>query len=313
MFQWELEEKHFQKAKEINVEIVATFFNERHQKYVKLKCLNHPHKEEWSVQEFYFFKYKTCGCRLRNYTEDDFVFDISARADVKLFGEYKNDTDKTEFICSEGHIFSARPNKIKKGEGCPECKKEKLRQYFLKDTEWFKEKLLESNPSLELVSDYTGIKNPVTCRCKICGEETTSGADKFTTKQTRCRFCNLSIGESIIWIYLKEHNIDFIPQKTFDGCKNKNLLPFDFYLPNENVCIEFQGEQHFKPVDFSYTPTEDSKKKARDKFQDNLLRDQIKRDYCANSGIILWEITYKQKNKLPQVLDELFNSLNQKP
>jgi hypothetical protein len=90
---------------------------------------------------------------LKDYTEEDFIFDIKDK-EVSLYGEYKNDTDKTEFICKYGHVFSARPNKIKRGEGCPICKGRKLREHFLKDENWFKEKLEKANPSLELVSEY---------------------------------------------------------------------------------------------------------------------------------------------------------------
>ena len=33
-------------------------------------------------------------------------------------------------------------------------------------------------------------------------------------------------------------------------CKNKNVLPYDFYLPDYDLGIECQGEQHFRPIDF---------------------------------------------------------------
>jgi len=45
-------------------------------------------------------------------------------------------------------------------------------------------------------------------------------------------------------------DIEYIKQKRFEKCRNKLPLPFDFYLPNENICIEYDGIQHFKPIDY---------------------------------------------------------------
>lgn len=308
-FEWELEEKHHQKEKELNVTIIRTSRDNKHRRRLTFQCNTHFYKSPRETDEYSFLKSKTCGCRLKDYTEEDFIFDIQDK-EVSLYGQYKNDTEKTEFVCKHGHIFSASPNKIKRGEGCPICKFEKLRKCFLKDSAQYKEKLASVNPSLELVSDYKGAKKPVTCKCKICGHETVATADKFTTLQTGCHFCNLSIRESIIYTYLEEHGYNFTSQKKFSDCKYKSLLPFDFYLQDYNVCIEYQGEQHYKPVDFSYTPTKESKEKAKRKFEKGQKRDAIKKEYCNKNGILLFEISYKDRKHLPEVLDEFFNSLN---
>ena len=46
------------------------------------------------------------------------------------------------------------------------------------------------------------------------------------------------------------NNIEFKKEKKFKDCKDKYQLPFDFYLPQYNLCIEFDGEQHFNPSSF---------------------------------------------------------------
>lgn len=308
-FEWELTDKYLEHAKFLNVEIVGTKRNERNQQLVVFHCLNHPNKSNRISYAYSFLHAKSCGCRLKCYTEEDFIEDIADK-EVKLYGKYKNDTEKTEFVCEYRHVFSARPNKIKRGEGCPECKKRKLRERFIKDKKWYVEKLAKINPSLEVVGEYNGMEKDITCKCKVCGRLTTTKADKFTTMQTGCHFCKLSIGESIIYTYLEDHNINFDSQKRFDDCKHKQLLPFDFYLPDYNVCIEYQGEQHYKPVDFSYTPTEESKQKAIKKFEDGQKRDKVKKDYCQEKGIYLLEISYKDKKRLVEILDDFFNNFN---
>jgi hypothetical protein len=50
--------------------------------------------------------------------------------------------------------------------------------------------------------------------------------------------------------FLEDNNIKYISQHTFDWLKYENNLKLDFYLPDYNIAIECQGEQHFKPVDF---------------------------------------------------------------
>lgn len=58
-----------------------------------------------------------------------------------------------------------------------------------------------------------------------------------------CQKCSSSKGELFIWNFLKTNNIKFIEEKRFKECKNKRPLPFDFYLPEYNMCIEYDGRQ----------------------------------------------------------------------
>ena len=63
-----------------------------------------------------------------------------------------------------------------------------------------------------------------------------------------CPICKESKGEKAIRIFLKTIGVEFIKQKRFKNCKDIRTLPFDFYLPDYNICIEYDGEQHFKPI-----------------------------------------------------------------
>ena len=67
----------------------------------------------------------------------------------------------------------------------------------------------------------------------------------------RCPGCKESKGESIIRQYLDNKNIQYIQEYFFqEGEKNSQGHRFDFYLPNINKFIEFQGIQHYKPVEY---------------------------------------------------------------
>ena len=86
---------------------------------------------------------------------------------------------------------------------------------------------------------------------------------------------------------MEELSVEFIPQKRFDNCIYKNKLPFDFYLPKFNICIEYDGEGHYMPIYY----TADTKK-HEEYYELTLLRDNLKNDFCLNNGILLLRIPY---------------------
>lgn len=88
--------------------------------------------------------------------------------------------------------------------------------------------------------------------------------------------CLKSSGEKIIAKILTENCIKYEKQKTFPNLKYKNPLYCDFFLPDLNLVIEYNGEQHYKPVKF-YGGEEELKIIQ--------LRDKIKKDYCVNNNI----------------------------
>lgn len=61
----------------------------------------------------------------------------------------------------------------------------------------------------------------------------------------------ISKGELEVKNWLEKHNIRYEFQKRFKNCKDKHSLPFDFYLPDYNAAIEYQGKQHFEVLNFS--------------------------------------------------------------
>lgn len=112
-----------------------------------------------------------------------------------------------------------------------------------------------------------------------------------------CKICNLSKGEKAITKFLKNKKINFDIQKKFKGCKNTNELPFDFYIPSKRIAIEFDGEQHFQPLDF-FGGIE-----AFEKLKQN---DKIKNDYCEDNYINLIRIKYDEINIIEEILNKYF-------
>ena len=99
-----------------------------------------------------------------------------------------------------------------------------------------------------------------------------------------CFKCKQSHGEIEISKYLIKHGINFELQKRFRDCADRRPLPFDFYLPKYNMCIEYNGIQHYKPVGFFG---------GEKKFEYQKKRDKIKKDYCRKNAINLLIISYQ--------------------
>ncbi len=114
-----------------------------------------------------------------------------------------------------------------------------------------------------------------------------------------CPYCKESKGEKKIRCYLNEHNINFISQKKFKECVDKNKLSFDFYLPIYNLCIEYDGEQHFKLNYFS---------KNKKILTETRRRDNIKNNFCNNNNgrPKLLRISYEKYNEIDNILKNYF-------
>lgn len=100
-----------------------------------------------------------------------------------------------------------------------------------------------------------------------------------------CPNCNTSKGEEQIKRLLESRNIAFIQQHTFPNLKDRRRLKCDFYLPDQNLVIEYHGRQHYEVV-HSFGSA-----KA---LAENQRRDKIKKDYLQQNNIVLLEISYKE-------------------
>lgn len=97
-----------------------------------------------------------------------------------------------------------------------------------------------------------------------------------------------SMGEALIANYAISNNITFTQQYSFKECKYKKPLRFDFMfeLKDEQVLIEFQGEQHYKFISKFH--------KNQEQFREQQIKDKIKKEFCLDQGIRLIEIKYDE-------------------
>ena len=116
-----------------------------------------------------------------------------------------------------------------------------------------------------------------------------------------CPYCRMSHGEKNIMLYLEKENIDYEFQYVFDDCIYQRVLPFDFYIPDKNLCIEFDGIQHFEPTRFNKKMTHEE---AIENYNQQVIKDNIKTNYCKNNDINLLRIPYTEFKNIESILNK---------
>ena len=162
--------------------------------------------------------------------------------------KYVNGHTKVIIICSVHGEFLQNPYNHLNGSGCSKCCKIKLgKKYALSLDEFIrKANIIHKNEY-----DYKNViyKNCMTKINIICSKHGTfTQTPNSHLSGQGCPNCRKSIGENIILDFLVENKIEFIREKKFKECFDKDYLRFDFFLPKHNLLIEYDGEQHGKVV-----------------------------------------------------------------
>lgn len=212
-----------------------------------------------------------------------------AQYGFKMIGEYKACSQPIEVECCNGHKYKRRLNSK---DGCPYCYGNKALTI-----EQIRERI-ESYKGFKLISNTYTRRGRLKMQCPK-GHLFSMRLDGF---EGRCPCCAESKGEQKVREWLEENKIDFIPQKTFDECKYKGILRFDFYIPSLNMCIEYDGMQHFEPTDFTNKMTEEEKLAQ---FKIIKERDEVKNTYCRANNIKLVRIPYTKYDEVGDILSQL--------
>jgi len=194
--------------------------------------------------------------------------------------DYKTMNTKIKIVCLKHGIFEQTPVNHLQGKGCYKCSPNSKKDIFL-----ILEKLNElHNNKYNYDMNFNKTSNKIEILCDKHGifyQTLNNHLDGHG-----CPFCNESSGEKKINQYLSEKNIKFERQKTFSSCKDKRKLPFDFYLCDYNLCIEYDGEQHFMIVE---------EWGGEEKFLIIKKHDEIKNEFCWKNSIKLLRINYEEK------------------
>lgn len=125
------------------------------------------------------------------------------------------------------------------------------------------------------------------CKCGICGNVFSELPARVNNGHVTSCGCRVqSFGEEYVKGVLQGMKVDFVPQYTFDDCKHIYTLHFDFAIfSNNNLLglIEYDGKQHFEPIDWFGGEVG---------FKNTKKRDEIKNVYCKQNNIPLLRLPY---------------------
>ena len=216
---------------------------------------------------------------------------------------YNGNKRAIKIICKNHGIFEQRPNNHLRGEGCYKCGKESMADIARLTYDKFLKKAKKVHKGryeyIGFESEYTTVDDTfIRAVCKKHGEFKQKVHPHLSG--SGCTMCNASKGEYRIKMWLDENNITYEPQKTFNKCINpdtKRRLKFDFYIPDKNLVIEYDGKQHFEVSNFC-----NDVELAKELFEKVKKHDQIKNAFVNNNKINILRISYKEFNKIEEIL-----------
>lgn len=208
-----------------------------------------------------------------NFEKDEYLIDEYLKIKCKKHGYFRQKISN--------HLIS----------GCQKCAGK------IENREDFKKRGFEKHGNIYDYSNVDYIKHnlEVDIICKKHGVFSQKPYLHFSG--SGCPHCNESRGEKKIRKYLIENKIEFISQKKFENCKHKRSLIFDFFIPFLNICIEYNGRQHYEIVNkfggISY-------------LEDIKVKDDLKVHFCEQNGIELLTIKYTEYKIIEEILNTKF-------
>ena len=270
------------------IKILGTYINASTK--VKCRCLVDDCNHIWEVKPTHLLNGHGCPkCahkmlgNILSLSHEDFEKRVKFNdKNIELLSDYVNATTKIKYKCLEcEYVGYALPYNLIK-DNCPRCSNHE--RYTTED---FRKKILLINPNVLVIGEYVNRTTKIECMCLLDGCKW-NVEPRLLLNGSGCPQCYETNGERRIRLWLEKHNIPYNFQETFNDCKDKRLLPFDFYLPTYNTIIEYDGEGHFKSIDFSG----DGKESADKQFILTQKHDNIKNEYCKNNDIKLLRIPY---------------------
>lgn len=282
----------------------------RHDKKIWIKFICPKHRQ-YGVQEMPYNNMKrvVVGCQHcigRNDDEEDVLREMyESNPSMKILESYKGRTKKIKMLCLTHNVISNKtPNEVINGKGCYYCGLDKLSKHQKIAEDVFLQRLHNKYPHILLNKGYDCITSDADFHCYICD---CNWVDKASYVLRRgCPICDSTSMEKEIGKILTKHNINYKTQYSFADCKDQRALPFDFYLTDYNILIEYDGQQHYRPVNFGGIDD----KRANQNFETTCLHDSIKTSYCEINKIPLLRIPYWESENVESIILDNIKCVN---
>lgn len=218
--------------------------------------------------------------------------------------DYMDVMTPINIICHKHGLFKQIPSSHLRGSGCYHCSIEKTGFKLRTDETFIEASILKYGNIFGYKKvDYVNCRTPVLIKCLKHGYFSQTPIEHINGL-VGCVDCKntKSTGENMIMTFLDNNFLFYKKEKTFKECRHINMLKFDFYLSNYNLCIEFDGKQHFKAVDYFG---------GEEALNDIKFRDEIKNKYCLDNNINLLRIPYYEIKNTEKILYEYFKSFGE--
>ena len=267
--------------------------------FICLQCgkIQHVNKGESLVRSGKKYQCQYCHYSKENITLETKhkIENICKKKNIKLIS-YTQAQENASFECPKcKNIFSRTSSRFLKNQDCPFCKRTKKLplNIYLEDLK----KVHGEEYEIVNLADYDGTHVPILFK-HSCGF--IWKCMPTTLLYHSCPKCarKTSKGEKAIRDYLEQNKIEYIWQ--YEQEINGKKLWFDFYLPKYKIFIEFQGEQHYKPIDYFG---------GEKTFLRQKENDLLKKEWCNNTGVHLLEISYSDFDRINEILESSTTSI----
>lgn len=279
--------------------LVSTEYHNNNEK-LQYICPYHLDKGIQEISFANFTKGRGCGycAKRKKKTQEEYIQELSIKKpNIEVLEQYVSLKTKILHRCKVcGYEWKVIPdNLLNNKNGCPKCgKRAKL------TNENFLNKVATINKDIIPLDEYVSHVYKIRFKCRKCGNIWEAKPNNILNGKG-CPKCKSSKGEKRIQNILDKYNIKYNIQYKFKDCYYESLLPFDFYLPEYNICIEYDGIQHYEPCTFGGISQEEAQKN----LESCKLRDKIKTDYCSSNGIKLIRIPYFQYNNINSIITSI--------
>lgn len=303
-----------EKMKEINPDIELLEPYENMSKRIKCRCKKHNYLSTKSMQEILMGRgCKYCGAEKlseQHFLSDDEIQNRVSQKHphIKLIHYDGIDSKESVWLCTKHNKqFKKVLSTMLRTEesGCDECYKERIRRDFSLTTEEFKMRLKQSHSELKLVGEYINFTTPIKVYCTKHDYEFETVPSYILHRISCCPKSFKTYKEETMCSLIESWGYRIDRQHTFDGCADTNSLKFDCYLPDFNIAIEYDGENHYFPVKYGTQSLED----ATRKHEYTKRHDEIKNNFCKENNINLIRVPYFEFENMDSFLFDKFVEL----
>jgi Zn finger protein HypA/HybF involved in hydrogenase expression len=253
------------------------------QEKLKVKCLKCNHIWDPHASNV-LGKYGCPRCARNSKLNNEIVDERIKKYSILRLDDYINNQHKIKFMCLAcNKKWWSAPSNIMAGHGCPKCKHEigaKKQRKSLEEVD-----SILNNKNLTRLSDYLGVEHKIKCKCRICNTKFIRSTQSLLEK-TGCPVCRCYYKRQT---YVKDTIMaEFSNIQVNKRFNIPQLVYVDFYIPKIKTIVEYNGEQHYKPVKFKGKNDND----ATRRLQKQKKRDRQLRKYCSKNNIKLIELPY---------------------